>query len=599
MVRNSKQEYSNSHLNGADVKTFWKTVRLLNCNTSSIPTLTDGLHTAGTSMAKATILNNFFYKCFNKDQPPLSSSQTEFTYDALLSCDCPIELLCTEESVQAMLTQLDASKSTGTDGISPKMLKCASLVSSSTARLLSNLFNLSISTGTIPSAWKVGRITPIPKGSNNSHPSGYRPISVLPVVSKIIERHIKDAVETFLKSHCPISTRQWGFMAKRSTVSALIRVVEDWLHALDQGFEVCVVFFDISKAFDTVPHLALLHKLQQLRLNPYLIRWIRSFLCQRSQFVCIDGCNSHSLPVTSGVPQGSVLGPLLFVLYINEVVSTISAESDVNMFTDDIALYRIIRTASDYRHLQDDIDSIAAFIDSKNLKFNAEKCKSMLITRKNSKSLPPPDLTLNGTVLRRVFSYRYLGITLTSNMSWSPHIMECCNKTRRLIGLLYRRCHHYSNAATLINLYRSFIRPHLEYASIVWNPSLKCEIETIENVQKFALRMCTKSWDSNYDNLLAATNLSSLKDRRTRACLCHLFKIVHGITEFADAPITHQVFNYNTRSSGKLIFCTPRLRTLSYKHSFFPSTIATWNNLPRDAANCNSLNSFKNFLLSM
>ena len=143
----------------------------------------------------------------------------------------------------------------------------------------------------------------------------------------------------------------------------------------------------------------------------------------------------------------------------------------------------------------------------------------MLITRKNSKSLLPPDLTLNGKVLRRVFSYRYLGITLTSNMSWSPHIMECCNKTRRLIGLLYRRFHHYSNAATLINLYR----PHLEYASIVWNSILKCEIEAIENVQKFALKMCTKSWDSNYDNLLAATNLSSLKDRRTRACLCHLF----------------------------------------------------------------------------
>ena len=108
--------------------------------------------------------------------------------------------------------------------------------------------------------------------------------------------------------------------------------------------------------------------------------------------------------------------------------------------------------------------------------------------------------------------------------------------------------------------------------------------------------MCTTPWDSNYDNLLAATNPSSLKERRTRACLCHLFTIVHGITDFADAPITHQVF---TRSSGKLIFCTPRSRTLSYKHSFSPSTITTWNNLPRETANYNSLNSFKNFLLSM
>ena len=157
-----------------------------------------------------------------------------------------------------MLIELDTTKSTSNDGISPKMLKCTSV---SIARMLSDLFNMSISTGTFPSDWKVGRITPIPKGVDNSQPSGYRPISVLPAVSKLIEHHIKNIVEVFLKSHSPISIRQWGFMSKRSTMSALIRVVEDWLLALDQGHEICVVFFDVSKAFDTVPHLDLLQKL--------------------------------------------------------------------------------------------------------------------------------------------------------------------------------------------------------------------------------------------------------------------------------------------------------------------------------------------------
>ena len=474
-------------------------------------------------MAKATTLNNFFYTCFNKEQPPLSNSQPEFMYTMLCPSNCPTELLCTEESVQEMLMQLDTSKSTGSDGISPKMLKCTSIVSFSIAWLLCNLFNLSISTGTFSSEWKIGRITPIPKGTNKSHPSGYRPVSVLPVVSKLIERHVKDAVENFLKSCSPISTKQWGFMSKCSTVSALIRVVEDWLHALDQGFEVCVVFFDISKAFDTVPHLALLRQLRELGLDPYLIRWIRNYLCQRSQFVSIDDVSSHTLPVTSGVPQGSVLGPLLFILYINEVVSTISAGSDINMFADDIALYRIIRTASDFQYLQNDVNSITTYIKSKNLKFNANKCKLMLIIKKNSNSLPPPQITLNGTVLKRVFSYKYLGVTLTANMSWSPHITECCNKTRKLIGLLYRHFHQHSSSNTLTKPYRSFIRPHLEYASIVWNPNFKVEIEALENVQKFALRVCTKSWDSNYDELLATTKLPSLKDRRTQACLCHHF----------------------------------------------------------------------------
>ena len=189
MVRRAKQTYFNDYLNGADVKTFWKTVRQLNCNTctSSIPTLTSSTCIAHTSVAKATVLNNFFYTCFNKDLPPLSNSQPEYAYNSLSPSGCPAAFLCVEESVQDMLIQLDASKSTGADEVSPKMLKCASLASSCTAKLLSNLFNLSISTGNFPSAWKVGRITPIPKGTNNAHPSGYRPISVLPVVSKLIE----------------------------------------------------------------------------------------------------------------------------------------------------------------------------------------------------------------------------------------------------------------------------------------------------------------------------------------------------------------------------------------------------------------------------
>ena len=150
----------------------------------------------------------------------------------------------------------------------------------------------------------------------------------------------------------------------------------------------------------------------------------------------------------------------------------------------------------------------------------------MLITRKKSNSLPPPLIMLDGTELKRVHSYKYLGITLTSNMSWSPHITVCCNKTRRLIGLLYRRFHQHSSSSTLIKLYCSFIRPHLEYASVVWNPGVKGETDALENVQKFALRVCTNLWDSSYDELLVKTRLPSLKDRRTRASLCHLFKII-------------------------------------------------------------------------
>ena len=162
------------------------------------------------------------------------------------------------------------------------------------------------------------------------------------------------------------------------------------------------MFFDVSKAFDTVPHLALLSKLSELGLDPYLLRWIRSYLSNRSQYVSIDGVDSHVLPVAPGVPQGSVLGPLLFILYINDVATAVSTESEVNMFADDVALYRVIRSSLDYSRLQDDINSISACIKSKYLKFNTNKCKLMLVTKKRDSSIQPLQLFLDGVALARV-----------------------------------------------------------------------------------------------------------------------------------------------------------------------------------------------------
>ena len=351
-------------------------------------------------------------------------------------------------------------------------------------------------------------------------------------------------------------------------------------------------------AFNTVPHSLLLAKLNKLGLDPYLLQWISNYLSDRSQYVCVDGVSSCCLPVVSGVPQGSVLGPLLFITYINDVATCISSGSNVNMFADDIALYRIIKTAADYVHLQEDVDATSECIQEKDLQFNATKCKTMLISRKRLNMITPPQIILNGVVLDRVQSYKYLGITLTSNLSWSPHISVCCNKTRKLIGLLYRRFYQHASSSTLLKLYCSFIRPHLEYGSIVWNPSLKGEIDQLEKVQKFALRVCLKSWDANYEDLLSTSNLPSLQKRRMLASLCHLFKISRGLTDFHDAPLQQQVHSYNTRSSCKQMFSLPKCRTNSYQHSYFPNIISVWNSLPSEVTECNSVHTFKKYALS-
>ena len=188
----------------------------------------------------------------------------------------------------------------------------------------------------------MARVVPVLKGGNPAHVSNYRPISILPTISKILEKHVKSLCQEHLCDQAPISPRQWGFMSSRSSISALIQVIEDWSRALDQGQEVCIVFFDIKKAFDTVPHVNLLKHLQSLNFNKYLLNWVHSYLLERKQFVGIDGSNSDSLHVLSGVPQGSVLGPLLFITYINQVTDVISQDSKLNMFADDMALYRVI-----------------------------------------------------------------------------------------------------------------------------------------------------------------------------------------------------------------------------------------------------------------
>ena len=592
MLRQSKQSFFN-RLNDADSKTFWRTVRLLNHQQTSLPTLHHNGTAIELSESKADALNNFFYNCFNHRFPPLASSDSEYAYKELLSQDCPQHLLCTEDTIFDLLVALDTSKSTGCDGISGKMLKSTA---DSITPTLTALFNMSISSGKIPKEWKMGRIAPVPKGTDRTSLSGYRPISILPVISKVIERHVKSIIETHLQHNAPISDRQWGFMSSRSTMSALIKVVDDCSQALDQGHELCAVFFDVRKAFDTVPHLPLLQTLDKLGLNKYLLRWIRNYLFQRAQYVAIDGCESQSLPVVSGVPQGSVLGPLLFICYINDVTAVISSGSEINLFADDIVLYRIITSPSDFVHLQQDIDSLSSCVTDKQLQFNATKCRQMLISRKRAHSSTPPNLYVSGTALLQVSEYKYLGVVITSDLSWRPHITNMCNKTRKLIGLLYRRFYQSSNSSILLKLYLSFVRPHLEFSSAVWSPHLKGEVEAVEKVQKYALKVCMKSWDTSYADLLSMTSLPSMQCRRLQTSLCHLYKIVHGLTDFPGAPTTRQQFHYNSRSSTTEALVVPHFRTSSHQNSFFPLTICEWNKLPKEIIECKTLCSFKKFL---
>ena len=372
--------------------------------------------------AKANALNVFFASCFNQSCSPLSVHESL----DLSPSECPDDLLCTEDEVLELLLSIDTSKASGPDGISGKMLKHTAV---SIAPVITKLFNLSIQTGVVPSAWKTSTVVPIPKGKAATELSNYRPISLLSVCSKILERHVSSILIDYINDNHLLENSQWGFLAGKSTTTTLLSVVHDWHLHLEAKSDVCAVFFDLRKAFDSVPHRPLLHKLENLGIDKFLLNWITSYLTERDQRVVVNGDESSNLPVLSGVPQGSVLGPLLFIIYVDGVSSVISDKASAILYADDMTLYRPIYTPHDYELLQRDINAISRWISDLCMQFNVQKCKYMVFSRKRSIVPSLCGLSIDDLPLEKVDVYKYLGVYLTSDLCWSVHIDKICAKS--------------------------------------------------------------------------------------------------------------------------------------------------------------------------
>ena len=360
LVANMLKSKFFDRLNPSDPKSFWKTVKTLSKQSISIPALKDKCgHVASSDVDKAVMLNDFFVQCFNYSVPALDNWSSQ-DYD-LDSSSCPDEFYCSEDEVIDLLTSLNLTKASGSDGISATMLRNTAC---SIAPAIVMLFNMSISTGKLPSVWKLSAIVPIPKSGDNTNVSNYRPISLLPILSKLLEKHMYAIILHQFEEFSPISVRQWGFQPKKSTTAALLKTFNDWALALDNHKEVCAVFFDIRKAFDSVPHRYLLQKLIDAGINSFILRWVTSYLCGRLQYVIVNGQRSSTSVVVSGVPQGSVLAPLLFLIYVNDIDSLpVSIDTLSSLFADDLLMYRIINTSEDYKELQSDVDIVCNWVD--------------------------------------------------------------------------------------------------------------------------------------------------------------------------------------------------------------------------------------------
>ena len=350
LLRHSKLTFFKK-LHPKSNKAFWKAVNSLNRKSSGIPTLTSGSLVATTDGEKAELLNEHFTQCFNYFVEPLQPCCSHTLADNKI----PSQLLCTVDEVYHLLSSLDPAKATGPDLVSARMLKHTA---TSISPAVTRLFNMSLSLGRLPSEWKSALVVPIPKSQHKSDPSNYRPISLLPILSKLLEKHIHAYLMDRINTSSYLSGVQWGFLKGKSTTGALLTAIHDWHQALEIGIDVCAVFLDLSKAFDKVPHIPLLSKLAELNIPQPLLNWFYEYLCQRLQRVVVKGESSISSHVISGVPQGSVLSPLLFLIYINEITQIpLNNGTHLLLYADDILLYRRINNDSDYYLLQQDIDT--------------------------------------------------------------------------------------------------------------------------------------------------------------------------------------------------------------------------------------------------
>ena len=592
-LRTAKRSYF-QRLNPKNPKEFWKSIKFLNKKQSSIPTLTDeDGNEALTGSQKAEMLNSFFSKCFNRSSAPLEDwSGSDFHFDL---GEFPDELACDKDTVYELLTSLDASKSSGPDGISAKMLKNTAV---GIASSVSQLFNLSIKSGRVPSGWKLSSVVPIPKSTGAHSPDNYRPISLLCILSKVLEKHIYELIFNHLTQYYPLSDCQWGFRAGRSTVSALLVTVHDWLQLMESGKDICAVFLDYRKAFDSVPHAPLMRKLQDIGLHVNLLAWLYDYLTLRRQRVVVDGATSNQVAVVSGVPQGSVLGPLLFSIYINGITEVdISPQSRRVLYCDDVLLYRgIAQPQDDLTSVQSDLLKLAKWSDEQLLQLNRGKCKYMIVSKKHRATLNTGvSLCLGGTTLEEVECYKYLGVLVKNNLTWSDHIAGICSKAKQILGMLYRQFYNNSSPETLKQLYLSLVRPHLEYSCQLWDPYMQQDINRLESVQKFALKLISHRWESGYEELISLVNIPKLSNRRLHLKLAQVYKVVHQLCDFPEDVIQSQIA-HSTRLARDLTLHCPFARTNYCYHSFVPSSVRAWNSLNETLVNSPSLHSFKHLL---
>ena len=527
-----------------NIKYFWKYISQYR-STSEIPSSVHFENVfSQTPEQTCDLFSTFFQSVFLPSTIPDNFCISDFNQSNKNTPDFILhDITVTRLQERKVLETLDTTKGAGTDNLPGIFFKeTASVIDLP----LSYLFNKCLSDGIFPEVWKSARIVPVHKDGSKSDVTNYRPISILPILSKVFERLVHDAI--YPQLHTTILEEQHGFVKRRSTITNLMSFTSDLFLALDNNIQTDSIYTDFRKAFDSVDHKILLQKLAFNGIRGNLWRWFKSYVSNRTQMVVIKGSKSAMANVTSGVPQGSILGPLLFVIFINDVKNCFK-NSRILLYADDLKIYRCINSAEDHKLLQEDLNRFNNYCSLNHLQLSLNKCKIITFTKK--KKISTFKYTLSGKNLVRVNSIKDLGITLDNKLHLDVHIQNIINKAYKMYGFIMRSCNKFVNASTFIYLYKSLVRPQLEYGVPIWNPLYEKYNHSIEMVQKkFLRRISFKCYRKriSYSLLLKKYKLLDLKSRRTQLGAKLLFDLCSNKYDCID--ITNRIhFSVPLRAS--------------------------------------------------
>jgi hypothetical protein len=403
---------------------------------------------------------------------------------------------------------------------------------------------------------------------------------------------IKDKLMQHLLSNSLIKDTQHGFMPGKSCSTNLTHFMDKVTKATDEGKAVDIVYLDFAKAFDKVPRQRLLNKLRAKGVDRKIVSWIENWLSNRTQNVCIQGEKSESSNVDSGVPQGTVLGPILFTVYIDDLEVEIvrrMLEVLIVKFADDTKGAKVIESTSDRDKLQEALDCLCDWADKWGMAFNISKCKIMHVGRNN----PEYEYTMRGTALSKTDEERDIGVTISKNMKPSTQCEKAAGRAMSVLNQI-RRNFHYRDRHTFVRLYKQYVRPHLEFAAPAWSPWLTGDIEKIEKVQEKAVKMVAGLKSREYKERCSELGLETMEERRHKQDLALVHKLMQ---DGPDASILQRTRENNEGARTRQVtangLATQYARTDVRKYSLAVRVADKWNRLPESVRTATSKETFK------